>query len=359
MPLASIDAVDITSLVAWRPDYLPWTMIRTKARSKPPRVKCIDRPSSLGTLDRLPLEIQHSILNMLDLQTISHISRVSSHALAVVQFLPTYRELLQHAPYIVDVLGRTKLLGLHTLIQLRRVLRSDRCESCPEYGAFLFLPTCVRCCWECMMVKPSLRAISPKQAKRYFGLKDRHVQQLPTMHTIPDVYSFSRTPDWQSSCPLVSAVAAKEQGILVHGSAEKLAKNLVKRLRAGGSIMTGRFLQRACMNPLREDYLSRPCQGNIPPDDFSGMAIVPFPSLQVPGTTENGLWCKGCHHTFQLYQSRRLDSVILSGMVPTTWDPSRVLLGMARRAWSRTSFLEHTRHCFGVQKLTQDLACKE
>src|SRR5690606_28814019 len=59
-------------------------------------------------------------------------------------------------------LSRTKLLSLHSMIQLRRVLRSDRCECCPEYGAYLFLPTCVRCCWECLNANPSLRAISLK-----------------------------------------------------------------------------------------------------------------------------------------------------------------------------------------------------
>ena len=294
---------------------------------------------------------------MLDLQTISRISRVSVQGLTVVQSLPAYQELLEHVPCVVAVLSQTKLLSLHSMIQLRGVLRSDRCECCPEYGAYLFLPTCVRCCWECLNINPSLRAISLKDAKKYFGLKERHLKQLPVLHTIPGNYIF--TENTQVSSSLISAVAAKELGIMVHGSAENLANSLVRRFKAAKSITIGRFLQRASATPLGEDPLAGPCQGNIPPYDFFGMASIPIPSLQAPGIVEDGLWCKGCRYTFELHGSGRLDPVVLSWIIPPEWDPYRVLHGMSRRARSKTGFLEHTRHCYGAQELIRDSARDE
>lgn len=69
----------------------------------------------------------------------------------------------------------------------------------------------------CLCCNPSLRMLLPKDAKRYFGLSERHLQQLPTLYVIAG----NPSPE---HCRLVSAKAARALGLVVHGSVEKLAQ---------------------------------------------------------------------------------------------------------------------------------------
>lgn len=102
MPSGAADPTEVIGRLSRRPDCLDCAMIRIKEEpSMLLYLELVDRPRSFGPLARLPLEIQHTILNMLDFQTISRISRVSAHGLAVVQSLPSYQELLEHAPCAV------------------------------------------------------------------------------------------------------------------------------------------------------------------------------------------------------------------------------------------------------------------
>jgi len=48
----------------------------------------------LGTLNVLPLELLHSIFEMLDLQTLSSITRTCLRGTAIFESLPVYRDLL-------------------------------------------------------------------------------------------------------------------------------------------------------------------------------------------------------------------------------------------------------------------------
>jgi hypothetical protein len=84
-PSGTADPAEVIRRLAWPPDCLDRAMIGIPKPLMLLYVKLADQPPSFGTLNRLPLEIQHTILNMLDLQTISRISRVSVHGLAVVQ----------------------------------------------------------------------------------------------------------------------------------------------------------------------------------------------------------------------------------------------------------------------------------
>ncbi|KAG4258104.1 hypothetical protein FPRO03_03059 [Fusarium proliferatum] len=232
MPNISSEPEALISCASYRPRPLLEAMITIPDVEKPKNPTLAERVSSLGILDRLPPEILYMLLGMLDIQTIASFVRVSFRGHSYLQSLLAYRDLVAFAPQTLMALGKTGLLNLHSVTKLRAALRQERCASCVEYGAFFFLPTCERCCWECLCHNPSLRVLPPKEAKRYFGLSERHIQRLPTISVIPGNYGISRTPS-QRSCRLVSVKAAKELGLMVHGSADQLSQVMMTKYRNG------------------------------------------------------------------------------------------------------------------------------
>ncbi|RBA18777.1 hypothetical protein FPRO05_10425 [Fusarium proliferatum] len=286
MPNISSEPEAPISCASHRPCHLLEAMITMPDVEKPKNPTLAERVSSLSILDRLPPEILYMLLGMLDIQTIASFVRVSFRGHSYIQSLLAYRDLVAFAPQTLMALGKTGLLNLHSVTELHAALRQERCASCVEYGAFFFLPTCERCCWECLRHNPSLRVLPPKEAKRYFGLSEWHIQRLPTISVIPGNYGISRTPS-QRSCRLVSVKAAKELGLMVHGSADQLSQVMKTKCKSGGLRVDGRFLQSDPVISQNQDPLLLPSQGNIPADKFFGMASIPFPSLSASGRLEN------------------------------------------------------------------------
>ena len=367
MPNSSLEPETLLSLLSYRPCELLNAMITftsfpnsqnlttTEAHSTLSNHVRTDRVSSLGILDRLPPELMSMILHTLDVQSIARFASVSFRGNTFVQSQRAYQDLVTFAPHALLALGRVGLIGLHSIAELHNALQTERCTICIEYGAFLFLPTCERCCWECLRYNPSFRMLLPKEAKRYFGLSERHLKQLPTLEVIPGKYGISAKPT-PGHCRLVSVKAARALGLQVQGSAEGLAQALAKRCKSTRTLITGRYFQNEPAVSHGQDLLLLPSQGNIPTNDFLGMASIPFPSLSKSGRIENGLWCRGCQVTLRRYDSLRLPYDVLAGLVPSNCEPLRVMLGLERRARSRKSFLKHIKHCYGAQQLVPKLA---
>jgi hypothetical protein len=308
------------------------------------------------------------MLGALDARSLAHFACVSFRGHAFVQSLYAYRDLVEFAPDVLLALGKMGLIHLHSIAQLYDALQSDHCATCNEYGAFLFLPTCKRCCWQCLRCEPSLRLILHIAAKKYFGLSKRHLQRLPACTIIPGTYGLDATPAPPSYRPLVAAKAAMDLGLEVHnGSTERLASVRARRCRSAKFVATGRYLQEGSsssgsgpdMAPAHhqgQDALMKPSQGNIPPDTYFGMASIPFPVLsKSTRTTENGLWCRGCEFTHGQYRYGRLSNDVISAIVPSDCEPQRVLLGLERRARSREAFMDHISQCYGAGQLAPDL----
>jgi hypothetical protein len=158
---------------------------------KPARLLEIQRnddTSSAGSLDSLPLELLHSICASLDFQSLSRLSRTSLRGKAIVESLPAYRDLMKYAPYTLNALGKTGLISVHSPTMLHAALHSENCVSCGEYGAFLFLPTCERVCYECLQRNASFWVVSTRQARKYFNLTERQLKSEPYMRNIPGYY---------------------------------------------------------------------------------------------------------------------------------------------------------------------------
>lgn len=311
-------------------------------------------PSSLGVLAILPVELLHELLEKLDFRSITRFSRVSIRARRAVQSLPAYRDLMSHASHALEALSQTRMVRRHTASQLNDALRTEKCAICSAFGPYLYLPTCERICWQCLLRNKTLRVISRKTASKAFGLSGAQVRQLATILTIPGTYGLSQTPN-PYRYKLVSVRAAIELAISVHGSLNSLTKAVRGRTYTGIRAQEYRHLQVALklVASGKCDALFTLCgDRNMfwgAGDRYFGMASIPLPSLTRSHLVEDGLFCKGCKWASS--QKHRLPDFAMNSMVPPGCDPRWVLYALKRRAYSRAGFLEHIRHCYGANHL--------
>ncbi|KAH7309654.1 hypothetical protein B0I35DRAFT_440397 [Stachybotrys elegans] len=344
-------SAEMLSNITHRPRRLLESMITISDPPKPMEAATYDRPSSLGDLDRFPNELLHEVLSNLDFQSITRISRVSRRGRNTVRSLPAYQSLMKHAPDAMAALGQTRLLHLHSASKLLAALQTERCATCPAYGAFLFLPTCERCCRHCLRFHPLKGVMTPTTATTTFALTLAAAKQLPVMLSIPGTYGTKPKLE-QTSHELVSVHSAITLSLSLHGSYRKVMAAVGRGVRNPPLDYVLQCMKPETRESLSTDPLMVPCHYRwIEHDPYFGMASVPFPSVITPNTVERGLWCKGCEETYRQYRKGELSSHIIESIVPRKCDPNLALLGLTRRARSRIGHEEHVGHCYGAQRL--------
>ncbi|TGJ81519.1 hypothetical protein E0Z10_g7244 [Xylaria hypoxylon] len=288
MPNPSLDPEIIISRLAYRPDFS--TMIEITEPPKPPIPILADRVSSLGMLDRFPPEIISILLCMLDMQSLACFAGVSFLGNISVQSQRAYQELVTFAGPALWALGKVGLIGVHSVADLHAALRTEDCAACAQYGAFLFLLNCERCCWQCLYYNPLFRVVTQKDAGEYFGLSEQHVQCLPTLHVIPGQYGLpGNYPPKCRGLVVVSVKAARNLGLMVQGSTQNLAQAMASRCKSPKRRIMGQYLQQVPTVSQSRDLLFLPSQMDIASDEFFGVASIPLPSVSKSGRVENGL----------------------------------------------------------------------
>lgn len=274
---------DLLARLAHQPSYIMQGMI------SPARIATLSRlaprsdsAATMGSLERLPLELVHMIFAELDLLTLSAMAKTCSRGLAVVQSLREYRELMRHAPSVLAALGSTRLIAYHSLRTLHQALHSTACWSCTCFSPFLHLPTGLRCCYRCLHKNQALWVVTASQAKKAFGLSPKLVNRLPTMMSLPGDYHVGYQISRKRRCRLVSVMAAKKLALEQGSTSSSLAHGLEDKLNAGLSLEeyhTLRWLQEASLDPPTERPLWATSKANVPADRYCGMASIAFPSL--------------------------------------------------------------------------------
>lgn len=326
---------------------------------EPAKLSAIERSVSTSTassLDRLPLELLHMICASLDFRSLSRLSRTSLRNKAIVESHPPYHNLMKYAPRTLNALGKTRLISAHSSALLHAALRSAQCLSCGQYGAFLFLPTCERICRLCLIRNHSFWMIPETKAKKCFDLAQRHLNKIPVMYSIPDMYNVGHYSSCGRRRRLYDVKSVKKLAIKTHGSETKL-KELVPALPSlsFGDEVDEYHLFNAILNAPLEPYQSDPLtilKEKGAWDDWCGMASIHFPSLPSQDSLESGLWCVGCEHLHSNYS--KLDSTTISRLVPADVEPRDYFNGMKYRARSKADFLEHVQNCHGVEMLISE-----
>jgi len=161
------------------PSYLSDDVIKLPSIPPPKRVTLIDRASNAGYFDALPLELCHSVLDLLDPQTVATVSCLNYKLYSIVSALKSFEETTAHAWRVLKILTVIGTISHFSVARLQAVLRSDRCHLCFAYGRSLHIPTCERCCFNCPSYDRSFTMLYPAIAEKYYGLTCEEAKRIP------------------------------------------------------------------------------------------------------------------------------------------------------------------------------------
>jgi hypothetical protein len=361
MALQDTNPDELLSTLAHRPWYIDPGMLQIAEPAKQSS-GWRKSTSSLGRLDDLPLELLHATFALLDFKSLSHISRTCIRGIEVVNSVPEYRGLMLHAPDALAALGKTRLIRHHPAAKVHLALLSADCTSCSRYGAFLYLPTCERCCYHCLWKNQSLWLMTIATAKKRFVLSAAGVKTLPVLRSVPG-------GEYSVGCDSISRL--RPVGLVSVGAAKKLAiaegvsEDTMRAVteayhdkEVGGLSENDydyyRFLQKARITlPQQELLQQQPRSQHAPKDRYCGMGSLPFPSLSQDKHVDHGLWCKGCQLVCRQWTSNDPTMEYMSHFFLRGRQVINVIYHYEEFPRSKAEFLAHIEECAGVKKLLQ------
>jgi hypothetical protein len=168
--------------------------------------------TSLGELDRLPLELINEISLHLDIKSLVCLRQTNVRAREVVNALHEYQIITTHAINPFCALLRTGLASRVTLSDFYRLLCTQSCSLCnDQYGDLVYLPLWVRCCSPCVRRRDSRLCVATlATVNRVLHLTKQSLAQLPTLATLPGTYTMDERPvsSRMAIVPMQPALAA-------------------------------------------------------------------------------------------------------------------------------------------------------
>ncbi|RPB10344.1 hypothetical protein P167DRAFT_576438, partial [Morchella conica CCBAS932] len=227
----------------------------------------------------------HDIIHALPLSALSPLLSTSSSTHALLLSDPLYRNLRAHAAHALHAYSATALGASITVAQLSKALCTESCAHCGEFGPFLWMLDCTRCCWACLTQHPDLLPVAPEEAMQLYGIPGERAAAvgLPVMRSVPGVY---RT--WKEVCVepesrrFVSRAAARRVAVAVHGSAEKVEEYIAARAQKVQVVSDSKDM-----------------------DVRRLLGVIAMPTLdRRAGRVEHGVSCKGCTSTLPVVALR-------------------------------------------------------
>lgn len=186
-------------------------------------------PPSAGYLGSIPLDIMYEILGSLDYESTSRIRLLNSRYRKLVDSFPAYLILKNHARQTLRVMRKVKVDSRWSVGQIFAEMCYPRCRTCMDFGPFLFLPSCSRCCYTCLRSHSEYELAFVSSAKAVFALPEDAIKRLVALDNIPmNISSYPLMEDiWCEvrSCPrlqLVSVRQAYELSMGIYGDESQL-----------------------------------------------------------------------------------------------------------------------------------------
>lgn len=137
---------------------------------------CLPPATTLGRLDRLPIELLREICLYLDIDSLFGLRHVNRRASQVVGALRFYRVMVQHSLEALCILLKTEAAASFTLGEFAEVLHTENCRLCGSFRGFVFLPSLTRCCFSCMEFAPDCSVIDLLIGITFQSLSCRAIQ---------------------------------------------------------------------------------------------------------------------------------------------------------------------------------------
>ena len=294
---------------------------------------------SLGALDILPLELRTAIFQLLDVQSLIALRRVSQSARMTVDAFSPYQSVRQYAPELLRAVLSIQVAGHNTAMDLYNALVTQNCLYCGDFGGFIYLFKCARVCCLCVGEEMDMLPFAPSLARISCGLSRKDVSSLPTIRSLPGMYSWLNKKI-RRRVALVDRGAAERAGIKLHGSRqrmEEVAIALKNDALEGWRKKKQQYDSRSRLR-LRSHGPTRPDLSPLDGKDgnpyrFMGILRVSWLNRRT-WTTEDGLSCAGCgERTYLKTYRRSLD-----------W----------RRHYSRKGLSDHVSECEDSKQILND-----
>ena len=252
----------------------------------------------LGALEKLPLELVHLVLVRLDVRSLTVFRRVNKSARLVTNLIPQFRRILVHAPALIRGslnIGSARFFSCQDLYE---TLSTAECDSCGDFGGYLYLVTCRRVCFLCLTERADYLPLPRKDVTRKFGLYSKYIARLPHMKSFPGRFS-PRAIKRRRRETLFDYSAAQQAGIATHGTVESMEKYVLETISKRPESYRSNILRRRTTgaNPRPPSY-DDPFDGHCSnPRRFMGIVRAPFFNGPT-ASPEWGLHCIACksHH---------------------------------------------------------------
>ena len=273
--------------------------------------------TSLGDLDKLPLELLTNIFLQSDIASLFQLRQVNARGHQVVNALHEYRVITKHALNAFLALLRTRMKPGVTLQDFFRLLCTQECSLCGKYGNLVYLPTWTRCCSSCLHSDaPEIRSTNAARVKRRLELSKESMRNLPRLTTLPGTYS-------------IDIDASSRSGRL----------DVVPTHHALSAFRTENSGTEPTMDMTNKITMPIVCK-DTPTPMQAFMACCALPSYDLrTGQAENGVSCAGCQYFLRNIASR----------------PHSAWAHSARESvYSYRGFLEHFAWCVYAQRLWRE-----
>jgi hypothetical protein len=152
-----------------------------------------DRPSTLGLLESFPLEIIQAVLIRLSVPSLTTFRRVNRRAIVLVDSLPRYRVLWDHCPNVLRAIVSLDAQS-YDCRTLFATLSTSKCNTCGQFGDYLYVITCQRTCYFCLRLRFGYPLLSAKPASLASGLSEEElVARAPRVHTLTGRFGYKNS----------------------------------------------------------------------------------------------------------------------------------------------------------------------
>lgn len=214
----------MASGTAYRWDIRVWRTLTLDPYLSPykPKPKLYKAPRNRGTknqppstpfLGHFPPELLRQILFELDINSLGMLRRVNTITRNIVESLPAYVLLREHASDALRIMNATKCISYFPIRWLFDELRQPRCRTCSDFGPFLYIPTVSRSCLQCNITRPEYRVAPLTDVMFHFGVTRNTLKSIPNIYPLPGRRNTQR---------MIDVSQARTLGLQHHGSMRKL-----------------------------------------------------------------------------------------------------------------------------------------
>ena len=283
-----------------------------------------------------------AVLRFSDLHTLSTLRLVNRRTKVVVEGFTPYKLIKIHAPYVLDALTRTEVASHFTADQVFDAFCSKSCAICSRFGAFLWIPGCIRCCIPCVRESQELMPMTQRDAMTAFGLSKKALSRVPIVHTLPGTYTFFQTT-YQRRRWLLSRGTARKIAVEVHGGEE----GLISYINSNTSRAKAAYDQRVAKQIATRSGCDSKGERNSTIDHINRFLVttrLPYFNSELH-STQTGLSCKGCQAAVEASSAQVLPYI--------QW---QALFNMRDRTFTEDMFLDHFAICTEAKRMW---ACRQ